>query len=62
MSRRVVKCDLVRDVTMGEDAGRVRSGPAPQALAALRNVSLSLLRAAGGANVAAALRCHAAKS
>lgn len=52
---------LVRDATMSEDARRVRSGAAPQALAALRNASLSLLRAAGRTNVAAALRRHAAK-
>jgi len=52
---------LVREVTMGEDACRVRSGAAPQALAALRNASLFLLRAAGRTNVAAALRRHAAK-
>jgi len=46
---------------MGEDACRVRSGPAPQALAALRNASLFLLCAAGRTNVAAALRRYAAK-
>ena len=52
---------LVRDVMMGEDACRVRSGAAPQALAALRNASLFLLRAAGRTNIAAALRRHAAR-
>ena len=52
---------LVRDVTMGEDACRVRSGAAPQTLAGLRNASLFLLRAAGRTNIAAALRRHAAK-
>lgn len=52
---------LVRDVTMGEDACRIRSGAAPQALAALRNACLYLLRAAGRTNIAAALRRHAAK-
>jgi predicted transposase YbfD/YdcC len=31
------KCHHVRDVTMGEDACRVRKGAAPQVLAALRN-------------------------
>ena len=46
----------VRDVTFGEDASRVRSGAAPEALAALRNVVLGLLRRAGHANIAAALR------
>lgn len=33
----------VRDVTLGEDACRVRSGAAPQVLAALRNVVVHLL-------------------
>lgn len=34
----------LRDVTLREDAGRVRSGAAPQALAALRNVILRLVK------------------
>ena len=34
----------VRDVTFGEDACHVRSGRAPQALAAFRNAVLSLFR------------------
>ena len=46
----------VRDVTLGEDASRVRSGAAPQVLAALRNAVLALLRASGATNIAAALR------
>jgi len=46
----------VRDVTLGEDASRVRSDAAPQVLAALRNAVLTLLRAAGATNIAAALR------
>jgi hypothetical protein len=37
----------VRDVVMGEDACRVHTGNAPQALAALRNAALSLVRAFG---------------
>ena len=49
----------VRDVTLGEDACRVRSDAAPQVLAALRNVVLTLLRAAGHTNIAAALRAIA---
>ena len=49
----------VRDVTLGEDACQVRTGAAPQALAALRNAVLALLRAAGWDNVAAALRYNA---
>jgi predicted transposase YbfD/YdcC len=46
----------VRDVTFGEDANQTRTKSAPQVLAALRNVVLNLLRAAGYANMAAALR------
>ena len=34
----------VRDVSMGEDACRVRSGHAPQLLAALRNLAIGLIR------------------
>ena len=33
----------VRDVTLGEDACRVRSGDAPQVLAAIRNAVIHLL-------------------
>ena len=50
----------VRDVTFGEDQSRIRSGHAPQVMAALRNIAISLLRTAGFANIAAALRHLAA--
>ena len=46
----------VRDVTLGEDACQVHSGHAPQALAALRNAVISLLRSAGWHNIAAGIR------
>jgi predicted transposase YbfD/YdcC len=46
----------VRDVTFGEDASQVRTGSAPQVLAALRNTAIGLLRQAGWTNIAAALR------
>ena len=46
----------VRDVTLGEDASRVRTGAAPQVMAALRNTTIALLRRAGHANIAAGLR------
>lgn len=46
----------VRDVTLGEDASQVRSGAAPEALAALRNAVLGLLRQHGYDKIAAALR------
>jgi len=51
----------VRDVTFGEDRCTVRSGAAPQALAACRNLAIALLRRRGATNVAAALRTHAAR-
>ena len=37
----------VRDVTLGEDACRVRTGAAPQVLAACRNAVLTLVRRLG---------------
>ena len=46
----------VRDVTLGEDACRVRSGNAPQLLAAARNLALGLLRPMGFPSIAAATR------
>ncbi len=46
----------VRDVTMKEDASQVKSGSAPEVMAGLRNVVLSLLRQSGATNIAAALR------
>jgi predicted transposase YbfD/YdcC len=49
-----------RDVSLGEDAGQVRAGSAPQALAALRNGLLGLLRRLGWANIADALRHYGA--
>ena len=46
----------VRDVTLGEDACRVRSGSAPQFLACLRNAAMHLLRGIDPENNAAATR------
>ena len=46
----------VRDVTLGEDACQMHTGQAPQALAALRNAVISLLRRAGWHNIAAGVR------
>jgi predicted transposase YbfD/YdcC len=50
----------VRDVTLGEDAGQAWTGATPQALAALRNGIVALLRALGWTNIAAALRHYGA--
>ena len=41
-----------------EDRSQVRTGAAPQVLAGLRNLVISLVRRAGHSNVAAALRRH----
>ncbi len=46
----------VRDVTFDEDRSPVRTGSAPQVLAALRSTAISVLRRAGHANIAAGLR------
>jgi predicted transposase YbfD/YdcC len=51
----------VRDVVPGEDACLIRSGAAPQVLAACRNLTLALLRRAGYDGIAAALRTLAAR-
>ena len=50
----------VRDVTWGEDAGQLRVGHAPHALAALRNGLLSVLRALGWTQIADATRHYGA--
>jgi hypothetical protein len=51
----------VRDLSLGEDACRVRTGAAPQILAAMRNVGLWLMRSSGLTAIASSLRRHAAK-
>jgi predicted transposase YbfD/YdcC len=48
-----------RDVSMHEDASQIRTGAAPQVMAALRNVVLNLLRHLQTANIAARLRAIA---
>ncbi len=52
---------FVWDVTLGEDACRVRTGAAPQVLAALRNVVVQLLQGVKAASRAAATRSFAAR-
>jgi Transposase DDE domain len=51
----------VRDVVWDEDRSQVRSGAAPQVLAATRNLAAALLRRAGYRTVAPALRTLAAR-
>jgi predicted transposase YbfD/YdcC len=48
----------VRDVTFAEDASQVRTGTAPQVMAALRNLAIGVLCRAGPVNLAATLRYH----
>lgn len=55
------KTHYVRDVTFDEDRSQVRTGAAPQAMAAVRNLVLALLRRAGHPNIAAALRTYAGR-
>lgn len=50
----------VRDVSLGEDGCRVRTGGAPMILSTMRNVVINLLNRIGAANKAAALRRYAA--
>jgi predicted transposase YbfD/YdcC len=53
---RIENClHYVRDVTLGEDACRVRSGSAPQVLAALRNAVVHLLAGVEAESRAAAV-------
>lgn len=49
----------VRDVVFGEDRCRVHCGQAPQVLAALRNLAISLLHLAGFPSVSEGLRHYA---
>jgi len=51
----------VRDVTFDEDRCQVRSGAAPQAFAAGRNLAIALLRRRGHANIAEAVRTYAGR-
>ncbi|KOX11637.1 ISAs1 family transposase [Streptomyces sp. NRRL B-3648] len=52
------KIHHVRDTVFAEDASRVRTGTAPRAMAALRNLAISALRLDGYDNIAAGLRKH----
>ena len=52
----------VRDATFGEDASKIRTGAAPQALAAIRNACIALLRAENVAKIAETLREHAVRA
>jgi predicted transposase YbfD/YdcC len=51
----------VRDVTLGEDASRIRTGPGPQVMAAVRNATIGFLRLTGATNIAEAIRRNASR-
>jgi hypothetical protein len=51
----------VRDVSLGEDASRIRKGSGPQVMAALRNAAIGFLRTTGATNIAESLRRNAAR-
>jgi len=51
----------VRDVSLGEDASRIRKGTGPQVMATLRNTAIGFLRATGATKIAEALRRNAAR-
>lgn len=55
------KVHWVRDVTFDEDRSQIRTGAAPQVMATLRNLVLTLLRRAGHTNLAATLRTYAGR-
>ena len=55
------KLHWVRDVTYKEDLSQVRTGQIPQVMAALRNAAISVMRALGVENIAAACRRYAAR-
>ncbi len=50
----------VRDVTFGEDLSQARTGTGPHVMASIRNLVISILRLAGHATIAPALR-HTAR-
>lgn len=50
----------VRDVTFAEDLSQIRTDTAPQVMASLKNLAISLLRINKHTNIASALRHYAA--
>jgi predicted transposase YbfD/YdcC len=49
----------VRDMDFDEDRSQVRTASGPRIIAALRNLAITILRLAGHASIAAAIRHHA---
>lgn len=56
------KLHWVRDVTFDEDRHQLRTGSAPQVMAALRNTAISLIRLSGRTHIAVTLRHNARDS
>jgi hypothetical protein len=52
---------FARDISMGEDARRIRSGAAPRIMAAFRNAAVGFPHCQGVVNVAEASRRNAAQ-
>jgi predicted transposase YbfD/YdcC len=55
------KSHYVRDVTLGEDASRIRKRSGPEVMAAIRNATIGFLRSTGVTNIAEALRRNASR-
>ena len=55
------KSHYVRDVTLGEDASRIRKHSGPGVMAAIRNAAIGFLRSTGVTNIAEALRRNASR-
>lgn len=51
----------VRDMSLGEDASRIRKGSGPEVMAAVRHVAVGFLRSTGASNIAEALRRNAVR-
>ena len=51
----------VRDVTIGEDASRIRKGSGPEVMAAIRNAAIGFLRSTGATNIAETIRRNASQ-
>jgi predicted transposase YbfD/YdcC len=49
----------VRDMDFDEDRSQIRTAAGPRIMASLRNLAITILRLAGAASIAAALRYHA---
>jgi predicted transposase YbfD/YdcC len=55
------KSHHVRDVSLGEDASRIRKRSGPEVMAAIRNATIGFLRSTGITNIAEALRRNASR-